>query len=293
MKTWAAVTASIAAAVGKPVAVNAVRPMSGGCINTAVVIETETGPYFVKLNEPSRLDMFTAEAEGLRALAATHAVRVPTPICSGVEEDQAFLVLEYLQIARLTDETQGSLGRRLAQLHRHAARRYGWHRDNTIGSTPQSNAWTDSWTEFFRDRRLRPQLERAGSEGYRRVSVRGEHLLARLHALLRDHDCAPSLLHGDLWSGNAAALPTREPVIFDPAVYYGDRETDLAMTELFGGFARAFYDAYEAEWPLAPGYEVRRALYNLYHILNHLNLFGAGYRTRAEQTIDYLLAEIG
>lgn len=291
MKTFTLVAMEIADAIGKPVTVTTSRPASGGCINNAVVIETTIGPYFVKLNDSTRWDMFDAEADGLRALAGAGAVRVPTPICSGIAEDQSFLVLEFLPIIRPTDRTQAELGRRMVRLHRSTSTCFGWHRDNTIGHAPQPNARIDSWAEFFRDRRLHPQIERAGAGGYRRINIRGEKLLTRVATLLRDHHCVPSLLHGDLWSGNAAALPTQEPVIFDPAVYYGDRETDLAMTELFGGFTNAFYEAYREEWPLATGYEFRRTLYNLYHVLNHLNLFGTGYLAQAEQMIDHLLAE--
>ena len=172
------------------------------------------------------------------------------------------------------------------------APRFGWPRDNTIGTTPQVNAWGDDWAEFFRDRRIAPQLALAARNGHGGALQRdGERLLAAIPALLAGHAPAPSLLHGDLWSGNAACLATGEPVIFDPAVYYGDREADLAMTELFGGFGADFYAAYRDAWPLPDGYERRRTLYNLYHVLNHLNLFGGGYGAQAETMIARLLAE--
>ena len=185
-----------------------------------------------------------------------------------------------------------ALGQRLAGLHRSSAERFGWHRDNTIGATPQSNRWTASWIEFWRTQRLGFQLELAARNGYGgSLQRRGEQLLAQLDALLA-HDPAPSLLHGDLWGGNAAATPAGEPVLFDPACYYGDREADLAMTELFGGFAPAFYSAYRDTWQVDAGYAVRRDLYNLYHVLNHLNLFGGGYRAQAEGMIERLLSEV-
>ena len=180
----------------------------------------------------------------------------------------------------------------LAQLHRTTAEAYGWHRDNTIGTTPQDNARTEDWAAFFRDRRIAPQLALAARNGHGgRLQRAGERLLAAMPLLLAGHAPVASLLHGDLWSGNAARLASGEPVIFDPAVYFGDRETDLAMTELFGGFPAAFHAAYRAAWPIDAGYPVRRTLYNLYHVLNHLNLFGGGYGAQAEAMIGQLLAE--
>jgi fructosamine-3-kinase len=167
----------------------------------------------------------------------------------------------------------------LANAHRRPGPRFGWSRDNYIGSTPQANAWCDDWAEFWRDRRLRPQLELAASKGF-------DVEMPSLH-LLENHEPQPSLLHGDLWSGNAG-FTAQGPVVFDPAVYYGDREADLAMTELFGGFPREFYDAYRKEWPVDEGYARRKHLYNLYHLLNHLNLFGAGYLGRVRQTLGLL-----
>jgi len=187
-----------------------------------------------------------------------------------------------------TDEL---LGRQLAALHRVTHTRFGWHRDNTIGSTPQINTQKNDWVTFYREQRLRYQLELAAENGYGgSLQRRGEQLLERLPAFFISYRPRPSLLHGDLWGGNHAALTDGTPVIFDPAVYYGDREADLAMTELFGGFGSGFYSAYRAAWPLDPGYRVRKDLYNLYHVLNHLNLFGGGYRGQAEQMVDRLLA---
>jgi fructosamine-3-kinase len=240
---------------------------------------------FAKTATPgARLD---AEADGLAALRATKTVRVPS--IHGL--DDRGLALEWLDLRPLDARSGAALGTALAALHRVPQERYGWSRDNYIGATPQLNVWCPSWTEFFRDRRLRPQLERAAAGGYASLQRNGESLLARIGMLLADHLPAPSLLHGDLWGGNAGALPDGTPVIFDPAVYVGDRETDLAMTELFGGFPARFYAAYREAWPLDQGYALRRELYNLYHLLNHLNLFGAGYLARCESTIAGLLAE--
>jgi fructosamine-3-kinase len=167
----------------------------------------------------------------------------------------------------------------LAEAHRKPGPRFGWSRDNYIGSTPQTNGWWDDWAGFWRERRLQPQLEMAQSQGF--------DLRFEADLLLKNHAPQPALLHGDLWSGNAG-FTHEGPVVFDPAVYYGDREADLAMTELFGGFPREFYRAYEETYPLDAGYPRRKHLYNLYHLLNHLNLFGAGYLRQVQETLSLL-----
>jgi fructosamine-3-kinase len=245
--------------------------------------------FFVKTADVAHAEMLAAEGEALRALAAAQAVRVPQEFAGGVAEGAAFLVLEWLDI--VDGGRDAALGRALAKLHEVTGPRFGWHRDNTIGLTPQANAWTDDWATFFRDRRLAPQFARAAANGHAgKLQADGERLLAAVPALLAGHTPAPSLLHGDLWAGNAGRLADGTPVVFDPATYYGDRETDLAMSELFGGFAPEFYGAYAEAAPLPPGHERRRTLYNLYHVLNHLNLFGAAYRSQAESMIGELLA---
>jgi fructosamine-3-kinase len=225
-------------------------------------------------------------------MAETETIRVPRPLCSGLTSNQAYLVMEYIEMGHAGRESRGIAGRQLAEMHRAGWHEFGWHRDNTIGSTPQPNTPSSSWVDFWRENRLGFQLRLAARNGYGGSLQRGgERLLESFHHLI-DHDPKPSLLHGDLWGGNIAYDQEGQPVIFDPAVYYGDREADLAMTELFGGFSNAFYDAYREAWPLAPGYTTRKTLYNLYHVLNHLNLFGGGYLGQASSMIDRLLAEI-
>jgi fructosamine-3-kinase len=248
---------------------------------------------FVKTGAPAELPRFAAEAAGLEALRAAGAVRVPRVHACGIVAGQARLETEHLDLAGLDRQSGALLGRQLAELHRHAGDRFGWAEDNWIGGSPQQNGWRDEWPRFFAERRLRPQLEWAAGNGMeRKLAEQGESLAGRLAAFFVDYHPAPSLLHGDLWGGNASALPDGTPVIFDPAVYYGDRETDLAMSELFGGFPGSFYAAYRAAWPLDPGYETRKTLYNLYHVLNHFNLFGAGYLGQARRMIDRLLADL-
>jgi protein-ribulosamine 3-kinase len=167
----------------------------------------------------------------------------------------------------------------LANAHRKPGPRFGWAHDNYIGATPQQNGWCDDWAEFWYERRLKPQLDMARASGFALPDVPS--------SLLKGHQPQPTLLHGDLWSGNAG-FTAQGPVVFDPAVYYGDREADLAMTELFGGFPKAFYRAYDEAFPLAEGYERRKHLYNLYHLLNHLNLFGSGYLGQVKSSLRLL-----
>ncbi|MDQ1310573.1 MAG: Fructosamine kinase family protein [Pseudomonadota bacterium] len=264
----------------------------GGGFATGERWESDSGPVFVKVVDRQRLPLLEAEAAGLRELADAAALRVPRVLAAGVAGSRAFLALEWIEFRAATPRTEARLGELLAAQHRVTATRFGWHRDNTIGATPQSNAWTDDWTRFFAEQRLGFQLDLAVERGHSgRLIERGRRLCERLDALLRGHRPLPSLLHGDLWGGNWAADESGNPVVFDPAVYFGDREADLAMTRLFGGFGRAFYQAYESVWPLAAGATLRFDLYNLYHVLNHLNLFGGGYRAQAEALIDRLLQE--
>jgi fructosamine-3-kinase len=231
------------------------------------------------------------EASGLAELAEANAVRVPQVICHGIAAGHAYLVLEYLPLGARGDAVQ--LGRQLALQHRVSAAQFGGSRDNWIGATPQPNAWRDGWVDFWRTQRLGFQLRLAVENGYGgALQQDGETLLAHLDAFFAGYTPAPSLLHGDLWGGNHGFLPDGMPVLFDPAVYFGDRECDLAMSELFGGFAPDFYAAYREAWPLDAGYAVRKTLYNLYHILNHANMFGGGYAAQAQRMIAQLLAHI-
>lgn len=291
MTDWQAIAEQIADSLGQPFAPAPARTLGGGCINRAALLADADTRLFVKLNRADRLEMFAAEAAGLQAMAATDSIRVPHPVCTGVAGSEAFIAMEYLDLSGRGDSA--AAGEQLAALHRATADGFGWERDNTIGSTPQPNAWQTDWPSFWQRQRLGFQLDLAARNGYGgRLQRRGERLLADCPALL-GHAPPPALLHGDLWGGNIGYDRHGAPVLFDPAVYFGDREADLAMTELFGGFGPAFQSAYTAVWPLPAGYPVRRTLYNLYHILNHLNLFGSGYLGQAEGMIDRLLAELG
>ena len=294
-ETATAIAADISAAIHAPFALHTQRPVSGGCINTAYVVADRNGTaYFVKLNTPARASMFEAEAAGLREIAQTNVIRIPQPICWGTVEGSAYLVMEHIELAGgSTTQSQVRLGQQLAQLHRVTAPSYGWRINNTLGSTPQINTTCNDWPNFWREQRLGFQLSLAARSGYTGALQRkGEQLLADIPVFFTTYTPTPSLLHGDLWSGNYGVDANDNPVIFDPAIYYGDRETDLAMTELFGGFSEKLYHAYRDAYPLDTDFKTRKILYNLYHVLNHLNLFGGSYLRQAEHMIDNLLSEI-
>ena len=236
---------------------------------------------FTKTGPVSALAMFEAEAEGLAELRTAGAIRVPEVTDVGVTDGQSYISLERLVFSPPSIEAERDLGQQLAELHRHTKKQYGWHRDNTIGLTPQRNDQSPDWIGFYRKHRLQFQLELAAANGYvGELTELGAQLCEQLDRLFDDYDPAASLLHGDLWGGNWGSVDG-EPVVFDPAIYYGDRESDIAMTRLFGGFSRVFYEAYERSWPMQQGHEARLKLYQLYHVHNHLNLFGRGYLQQA------------
>ena len=290
---WQTIEQEIQQVTGNPCVITAAQQLGGGDINTVYRLQTEEVAYFVKMNRPDLLDMFEAEQQGLNEMAGQCSVRVPKPVVCGRNNEYSFLVLEHLSIKSMDVPAQRLLGRQLAELHRQQQPYYGWGRDNTIGLTTQLNGQYDSWVDFWRELRLGFQLQLAANNGYMsRLQTKGEQLCAELEVFFTDYQPQPALLHGDLWAGNAAADEQGQPVIYDPACYYGDREADIAMTELFGGFGRDFHAAYNEAYALDSGYSVRKTFYNLYHILNHLNLFGSGYLGQAERMMDSLLAEI-
>lgn len=284
---------ALSRALGSDVAADSERRVAGGSINSCARFESSRGPLFVKHGETSSLEMFRAEAEGLVELSNARAVRVPEVIAVGEHQGTAFLALEWIDLHNGSASSESKLGELLAAQHRVTRERFGWHRDNTIGSTPQVNRPGDDWVEFVRERRLLPQLALARRNGAGADLIDSGHRLCEsLGRFLDGHRPLPSLLHGDLWGGNWGVDASGAPVLFDPAVYFGDREADLAMTRLFGGFGAPFYAAYEAAWPLDAGAATRVTLYNLYHVLNHFNLFGGGYQRQALSMIQRLLAQL-
>ncbi len=293
MPLWQIIAKEISTATEQTFISHQQSPIKGGCINTSYLLESKLSQkYFVKLNCASKLSMFRAEMNGLNEIINSQTIRAPRPICCGQADKHAFLVLEYIHFNQHGDPEL--LGQQLAALHNTKAPYYGWLQNNTIGSTPQINSQQATWCQFWQKNRLGYQLELAARHGYKgNLQNRGELLLIHIEQFFDNYTPSPTILHGDLWSGNYGFDEQGQPVIFDPAVYYGDPETDLAMTELFGGFSPRFYKAYNKACPLNDDYHTRKIVYNLYHILNHLNLFGSGYLPQAEQMIDQLLSTIG
>jgi len=299
---WEQIAEAIGQATAEPFEIKHRRAVAGGSINQAYAISGlsssgEFSPgqareqertYFVKLNRADRLAMFEAEALGLRQMAESQTIRVPLPICWGRADQSAYIVLEWLELGHGNAAAWAQMGRNLAALHRVTSPTgFGWSQSNTIGFISQLNDWRTDWSEFFAELRLGYQFQLAQQRGGR--FPQQERLLAAVPKILEGHRPQPSLLHGDLWTGNAAVTQRGEPIIFDPATYFGDREVDLAMSELFGSFPATFYQAYEQAFPLPPGYDHRKTLYNLYHILNHFNQFGGSYEAQANRMIAALL----
>ena len=284
---WQHIADHISNAVGQKFTVDDYRSVGGGSINQAYCLIGQTQKYFVKTNAAIKLSMFEAEAVGLNEMADTNTIKVPRALCWGIDEQKSYIVLEWISLGR-GNGNWAQLGQDLARLHKTVSHQgYGWHQPNTIGDTPQMNHWCESWSDFYCEHRLGYQFQLANRKG---ASFRGQEEVIQVAAQILDsHPTEPSLVHGDLWSGNASFSEAGEPMIFDPATYYGDREVDIAMTELFGGFPSDFYQGYESEFPIPKGYSQRKVLYNLYHILNHYNLFGGGYQSQAQQMINQLL----
>jgi len=265
-------------------------PVGGGCIAHATRVETDDGRFFLKWAEGEAGRTFAAEAEGLRILAeaAYEGLIVPTALAvQDAGDEPGFFLTDWIEPGRPSRSDWERFGGALAALHRADAPSgdggpYGLDADNWIGSKPQRNGWAASWPAFFGEQRLRAQAETVRRRGA--WNAGWDQLLDRLLARLTDLLPAsppPSVLHGDLWAGNALATADRRFALVDPAVYVGHREADLAMTELFGGFDAAFYAGYRAAWPLEPGYAERREVYNLYHLINHLT-HGPGYTASVE-----------
>ncbi|REJ41089.1 MAG: fructosamine kinase family protein [Microcystis flos-aquae TF09] len=285
---WTQIARHIAQTTEKPFEIEKSRPVSGGCINQGYAVSGNGLIYFVKINQANQEAMFAAEALGLKQIHATKTIRVPEPICWGIADKSSYLVLEWLEFGGGDSQSWEKMGQNLAHLHQVSlSDRFGWHCNNTIGSTPQINTISNNWADFFAHQRIGYQLRLAKERGGNFPDE--DQVIPAISEMLSQHQPHPSLVHGDLWSGNAAITVDGEPVILDPATYWGDREVDLAMTELFGGFPAAFYRGYNDVFPLNAGYQKRKTLYNLYHILNHFNLFGGGYASQANRMLQEIL----
>jgi len=269
------------------------RPAGGGGIHAAYRIDTDSGPLFLKTGTLAQAAQFEAEAAGLARIAKTGAVRTPAVLGHGVTGDHAWLALEWLDLVPLDPAGGEKLGAQLAALHRHTQENFGLDHHNFLGRTPQDNTPQRQWPWFFAHHRLQPQLRQAIANGLeRKLAEQCQILVEKLPAFFVDRRVRPALLHGDLWHGNAAMLADGTPVIFDPAIYYGDAEADLAMAELFGGFPESFYASYRQALPPVFGFERRKTLYNLYHMLNHYNLFGDSYLSQIRRMTAALMSDL-
>ena len=284
---WASICKKLSNKLGTKIEYRSNHSIQGGCINNTQALKTTHGSYFVKLNSREHRAMFEAEAESLKAIKSSNAIRCPEVILADEIEGYAVLILEFIPMQPALEDSMEKLGQQLAMLHKQTDEQFGWHGNNYIGRTPQLNQNNTNWISFFKNRRLAFQIDLCEKKG---LFLSGkDKLLENIESLFGDYCPVPSLLHGDLWGGNIGFDMDGEPVLFDPACYYGDREADLAFTEMFGGFSVTFYDAYQKAFPLHEGYLYRKRLYNLYHELNHYFLFGGAYGQQAQETICYLL----
>ncbi len=287
---WNVLAAQLSELENQTIQIHHHTAIGGGSINQTYQLHTNRGCYFLKLSNTDNIAMFQAEAEGLQALHNSNSLLVPLPYCWGSHAPYSYLIMQYLDLHHSqAPAQQTALAAGLASMHQVQHDKFGWYRDNTIGATPQYNTQNHSWISFWQEMRMQPQLRWVHDKGYTHLTPLGEQLLPKIPQLFTQYTPYPSLLHGDLWSGNYAFTSTGEAIIFDPAVYYGDRESDIAMTELFGGFSPVFYQHYHTLLPLDDGYPLRKKLYQLYHILNHVNLFGGGYTMQANNLLQELL----
>lgn len=268
-----------------PVEVNSTRPVGGGDINETAIIESSHGPCFIKLNKAGYLSMFEQEYNGLRLLGDAGVLKVPAPLQYGNYQQHAYLLMEYLPKGNSVPDSNKWLGEGLAAIHRCTSQYFGLAEDNYIGTLVQQNGWKHSWAVFYAENRIMPLVRHLVD--LKRFGSREQQLAEALAASLGDvfPEEPPALLHGDLWAGNYMFTGNGEPVIYDPAIYYGHREMDLAMTLLFGGFDAAFYRHYQEVFPLAPGWKERVALCQLYPVLVHAILFGGHYVSQASDIL--------
>ncbi|KAF9601316.1 hypothetical protein IFM89_018744 [Coptis chinensis] len=273
---------------GKATQITRISPIGGGCINLASRYDTDAASFFVKRNRSIGPSMFEGEALGLGAMFETKSIRVPRPFKVGpLPTGGSYIIMEFIEFGSSRGE-QSVLGRNLAEMHKAAksTKGFGFDVNNTIGSTPQINTWTTDWIEFFAEHRLGYQLKLAREQyGDSTIYEKGQRLMKNLGALFVNVVIEPCLLHGDLWSGNISSDKNGDPVILDPACYYGHNEAEFGMSWC-AGFGGSFYNSYFEVMPKQPGFEKRRDLYMLYHYLNHYNLFGSGYRSSAMSIID-------
>jgi len=271
--------------LGKDTEVFSYRMITGGCINNAQRVETSRGTFLLKWNENAEQDMFETEKKGLQILGSVNEIRIPEVISTGTADGKHFILMEFIEKSIPNKTFWSDFGTQLASLHKHTSNKYGLDHNNYIGKLPQKNNFKDNWVDFFIENRLEVQLGLGIYNGLVTNSFAKQfrNLYPQLPGLLSDQPA--SLLHGDLWSGNFMTGDQGEPVILDPAVYYGNREIEIAFTQLFGGFDREFYDSYFESFPVDESFQERAEIYNLYPLLVHVNLFGKSYLSSVERVI--------
>lgn len=283
---WHFISEQISECIQQDFICDDIREVKAGESHKAYKISDGKQRFFVKTNEKIHRPNFEAEAEGLKHFSNTHLFKVPKIICTGVVSDHSFLVLEHIAMTQGNEQSWFHFGQKLAELHKtHTQERYGWQQDNFVGLTPQPNLWQKKWGYFFAEQRIGFMLQLLTEKGH--ISVNIDAVVEAIKHLLLGHKPTASMLHGDLWQGNTGFF-NHQPVLFDPALYFGDRETDLAMSELFSRFPESFYQGYEDVWPLKADYQYRKPVYQLYHVLNHALLFGGHYLDSAKLTLKNL-----
>lgn len=286
---WNAIALQVSDALGRDFRVDKKTAVTGGDTHQAFKVADHHCSLFIKFNDKSTQELFDAEAHALSLLRKEPSLIVPEVVTTGSTAHNAFIALEHLELTDGAPSDWYRLGQSLARLHRdHCQSQYGFDEDNYIGTTVQPNRWQSNWGQFFSEQRLGWQLQLAHENGYRLGDP--EQWIKACAKRLQGHKPQPSLLHGDLWHGNIAFVEGNG-AIFDPASYYGDRETDLAMTQLFSSLPTDFYHGYDAEWPIDGGYEQRKPIYQLYHLLNHLNLFGGSYLPKCQTLLQELFGD--
>jgi fructosamine-3-kinase len=283
---WHFISEQISNSIKQDFICDDIREVKAGDSHKAYKISDGKQRFFVKTNEKIHLSNFEAEREGLEHLSKTQLIKVPKVICSGLVSDHSFLALEHISMTQGNETTWFHFGQALAKLHTNFTQQmYGWQEDNFIGLTPQPNHWQKKWGCFFAEQRIGFMLQLLFEKGHKLANI--DSVVKSVKSLLAGHNPTPSMLHGDLWQGNTG-FHNNQPVLFDPAFYFGDRETDIAMSELFGRFPENFYRGYADVWPLETDYQYRKPIYQLYHVLNHALLFGGQYIDSAKITLNNL-----
>jgi fructosamine-3-kinase len=272
---WHFISEQISQQINQDFICDDIRAGNSGDSHKSYRISDGKRRFFVKVNDATKLSHFEAEAQGLDHIKRTDVFKVPEVICFGEVEENSYLVLEYISLSQGDESAWYDFGDRLANLHQTQTQEmYGWQDDNFIGLTPQPNRWSKKWSQFFAEQRIGFMLQLLAEKGHKLADI--DQVVESVENLLAGHNPPASMLHGDLWMGNTGFSKNRA-VMFDPAFHYGDRETDLAMTELFNKFPSAFYQGYEARWPVSEHYQYRKTIYQLYHILNHALMFEGQY----------------